>query len=220
MLQLLHHAASLYHSATHLRHTFTAAHDEMTDITTQPSAVFNQCVETVEWLRTKVPENLQKPRVAVVCGSGLGGIVGCLNTDDGDAGRWEGDYKTVPNFPVSTGRCSPGETDGGCTLASWSEVEVVLTCDFTYSRGPRRQTHLWHHGTTTRPCGPTCRSSPVSPPHTASHALHRRLQSNTSTHLISFRLSSDPSQPVSTKATACPPSPTPPASAASSASRP
>ncbi|KAK3053760.1 Purine nucleoside phosphorylase [Extremus antarcticus] len=102
MLQLLHHAASLYHSATHLRHTFTAAHDEMTDITTQPSAVFNQCVETVEWLRTKVPENLQKPRVAVVCGSGLGGIVGCLNTDDGDAGRWEGDYKTVPNFPVST----------------------------------------------------------------------------------------------------------------------
>lgn len=100
MLSLLHHAASIYHSITHIHHTYLDAHDEMT--THSPSAVFHQCVETVEYIRTHLPsDDLAKPRVAIVCGSGLGGLAECVNQD---GPRWEKEYKNVPNFPVSSGR--------------------------------------------------------------------------------------------------------------------
>jgi len=59
--------------------------------------------ETVEFLRLKLPDSLAKPRVAVVCGSGLGGLAECV---DQSAAREVWEYKDVPNFPVSTGRLS------------------------------------------------------------------------------------------------------------------
>jgi purine-nucleoside phosphorylase len=99
MLQILHHAAGIYHSVTHLRHTFASAHEEMT--TVSPSAIFNKCVETVEHLRLKLPPEIANPRVAIVCGSGLGGLVDCVNKD---GPRWETAYADVPNFPVTGGK--------------------------------------------------------------------------------------------------------------------
>lgn len=69
------------------------AHDEMT------TSVFHRATETVEYLRLRLPEQLAKPRVAIVCGSGLGGLANVLN----QGVRLEWAYKDVPNFPVSTG---------------------------------------------------------------------------------------------------------------------
>lgn len=92
-MDLLHHAANLYHSFNHLRHSFLEAQDEMTD------TAYYRAVETVEFLRRQLPSELAKPRVAIVCGSGLGGLVSTLN--DGIREEWA--YKDVPNFPQSTG---------------------------------------------------------------------------------------------------------------------
>lgn len=94
VMELLHHAASLYHSITHIHHTLTDAHDEMT---TSGSA---RATETVEFLRAKLPAHLAKPRVAIVCGSGLGGLSKTVN--EGSKEEW--DYANVPNLPISTGK--------------------------------------------------------------------------------------------------------------------
>ena len=107
VLDLLPPLATLIHSITHLRSTLHSAHDEMTS-----SSTFELAVETVEHLRLKLPPTLATPRVGIVCGSGLGGLAGTVNgAQDGGKGReeeyveWE--YKDVPNFPVSTGMCTP-----------------------------------------------------------------------------------------------------------------
>jgi purine-nucleoside phosphorylase len=92
MLESLHHLASLYHSATHLQHTWNDAHSEMN------SNLYDRCIETVEFLRLKLPEKLAHPRVAIVCGSGLGGLAEAVNLEESES--WN--YKDVPNFPQST----------------------------------------------------------------------------------------------------------------------
>lgn len=92
-MELLHHAANLYYSINNLSASLFEAHDEMAD------TAFSKANETVEFLRLKLPPALAKPRVAIVCGSGLGGLVATLN--DGEREEWA--YKDVPNFPQSTG---------------------------------------------------------------------------------------------------------------------
>ena len=93
MFEAFHHAASLYHSVSHLSHTWDNAHDEMT------TSIFHLATETVEFLRVKLPDHLARPRVAIVCGSGLGGLAETVNEE-----KETFDYKDVPNFPVGTGK--------------------------------------------------------------------------------------------------------------------
>lgn len=95
-MEFLHHASNLYHSITHLKHSLFEAQDEMAD------TPYNKAAETVEFLRLKLPAALSKPRVAIVCGSGLGGLVSTLNDDLKE--EWA--YKDVPHFPQSTGEFS------------------------------------------------------------------------------------------------------------------
>ena len=97
MLTVLHHAASLYHNVTHLQHTYAEAQDDMA------SNIFAQATETVERLRLRLPLHLSKPRVAIVCGSGLGGLADVVNKDE-ESVDWA--YKDVPGFSVSTGELS------------------------------------------------------------------------------------------------------------------
>ncbi|KAF2773485.1 hypothetical protein EJ03DRAFT_264793 [Teratosphaeria nubilosa] len=59
---------------------------------------FQRATETVEFLRLKLPDHLAKPRVAIVCGSGLGGL--SETVDNEEKVEWE--YKDVPNFPLSS----------------------------------------------------------------------------------------------------------------------
>ena len=54
-------------------------------------------VSTVNALRRVLPENLQTPRVGIICGSGLGGLVEALR----DVVLVP--YDTIPGFAQSTG---------------------------------------------------------------------------------------------------------------------
>ena len=77
----------------HLKQSLFEAQDEMVD------TAYSKAVATVEFLRRQLPAELAKPRVAIVCGSGLGGLVSTLNDDVKE--EWA--YKDVPHFPQSTG---------------------------------------------------------------------------------------------------------------------
>ncbi|KAJ5139096.1 Inosine guanosine/xanthosine phosphorylase [Penicillium bovifimosum] len=59
---------------------------------------FQRANEAVSYLRASLPESLQKPQVAIVCGSGLGGLADTIQSDS----RIEFDYASIPHFPRST----------------------------------------------------------------------------------------------------------------------
>ncbi|KAF2715956.1 hypothetical protein K431DRAFT_289817 [Polychaeton citri CBS 116435] len=92
MLELLHPVASLLRSYNHLSHAFGDAHEDMMN------DIFERATETVDFLRNRLPTKLGKPKIAIVCGSGLSGLAATIN--EGSA-EWF-DYSDVPNFPQST----------------------------------------------------------------------------------------------------------------------
>lgn len=57
-------------------------------------------MESAEFLRAQIAERLPTPRVAIICGSGLGGLADTVD----DEGKVELDYTSVPHFPRSTGK--------------------------------------------------------------------------------------------------------------------
>ncbi|KAF1948726.1 hypothetical protein CC80DRAFT_498020 [Byssothecium circinans] len=59
---------------------------------------YARALETAAFVRSKLPEELQKPKVAIVCGSGLGGLVNTIEAEP----KVELAYSTIPNFPRST----------------------------------------------------------------------------------------------------------------------
>lgn len=74
---------------------------------------FARANEAVAFLRSSLPERLQAPKVAIVCGSGLGGLADTVHAE----GRAEYDYASIPNFPRPTGEHSSGEQVGA--WADW-----------------------------------------------------------------------------------------------------
>lgn len=78
----------------------------MTLLTAGPSLRFtmdgttrHEYEESASFLRDKVPENLRKPQVAIICGSGLGGLAGTVHNES----KIELDYTSIPHFSPSTG---------------------------------------------------------------------------------------------------------------------
>lgn len=65
-------------------------------------SAFDRATEAVTFLRSRLPEGLQSPKVAIVCGSGLGGLADTVHAE----GRAEYDYASIPHFPRSTGEYS------------------------------------------------------------------------------------------------------------------
>ncbi|EEH43246.2 purine nucleoside phosphorylase I, inosine and guanosine-specific [Paracoccidioides brasiliensis Pb18] len=61
-------------------------------------SIFQQAQETCSYLRERLPAELQKPRFAIICGSGLGGLAESVNKSP----KAEFDYASIPHFPVST----------------------------------------------------------------------------------------------------------------------
>ncbi len=59
-------------------------------------------IETAEYLRDKVPRRLREPEVAIICGSGLGGLAGTVHDNE----KVEFDYTSIPHFSRSTGKTS------------------------------------------------------------------------------------------------------------------
>jgi purine-nucleoside phosphorylase len=69
------------------------------DLSARPSAL-EKTNEAFDFIKKLLPEPLKAPRVAIVCGSGLGGLA---NTIDNDL-RVEIDYSDIPHFPHLTGQ--------------------------------------------------------------------------------------------------------------------
>lgn len=67
--------------------------------TTASSSTFQRANETVLHIRAALPEVLQNSKVAIVCGSGLGGLAQTIEPEP----KIELAYETIPNFPRSTG---------------------------------------------------------------------------------------------------------------------
>ncbi|CAI7583327.1 unnamed protein product [Penicillium pancosmium] len=59
---------------------------------------FDRANEAVSFLTKSLPEGLRKPQVAIVCGSGLGGLAETVQSEP----RAEFDYTSIPHFPRST----------------------------------------------------------------------------------------------------------------------
>ena len=66
------------------------------------SNVYQRADEAASFVRSKIPQDLQKPQVAIVCGSGLGGIANTIRKDQ----RIEINYSDIPHFPKTTGKVS------------------------------------------------------------------------------------------------------------------
>jgi purine-nucleoside phosphorylase len=62
--------------------------------------LYQRASDTAHHLCASLPDALQSPKVAIVCGSGLGGLADTINAEP----RIEKAYGDIPNFPVSTGR--------------------------------------------------------------------------------------------------------------------
>jgi purine-nucleoside phosphorylase len=60
---------------------------------------FDRANEAVTFLTNSLPEGLRKPQVAIVCGSGLGGLAETVQSEP----RAEFDYTSIPHFPRPTG---------------------------------------------------------------------------------------------------------------------
>ena len=59
-----------------------------------------RATETADYVRQQLPESLKYPKVAIVCGSGLGGLADTIEAEPKTAL----DYANIPNFPQSTGQ--------------------------------------------------------------------------------------------------------------------
>lgn len=62
-------------------------------------STFERATEAVAFLTKDLPEALKKPQVAIVCGSGLGGLAETVQAEP----RAEFDYTSIPHFPRPTG---------------------------------------------------------------------------------------------------------------------
>lgn len=60
--------------------------------------IYEQATEAASHIQTLLPIPIQKPAIAVICGSGLGGLANILAE-----GAQEIHYADIPYFPRSTG---------------------------------------------------------------------------------------------------------------------
>jgi hypothetical protein len=61
--------------------------------------LFKRASATADLLRRLLPEALQHPTIAIVCGSGLGGLAETIH----ESPKLELPYEQVPGFPINTG---------------------------------------------------------------------------------------------------------------------
>lgn len=85
--------------------------------------------EAASFLRQRLPAELQKPQVAIICGSGLGGLADAVH----DQPRAEYNYASIPHFPHPTGKLR-------------SPVPLCRTDSHTQSRRTCGEVGLWTAG--------------------------------------------------------------------------
>ena len=63
------------------------------------TATFQQTEDALRYLQAKVPLELLRPVVGIICGSGLSGLADNVLLEP----RFETSYADIPHFPPSTG---------------------------------------------------------------------------------------------------------------------
>jgi purine-nucleoside phosphorylase len=66
------------------------------------SGEYGKIQQSAAYLKASVPNELSLPSVAIICGSGLGGLVGSIHQDV----IHEIPFQDIPGFPVPTGKSS------------------------------------------------------------------------------------------------------------------
>ncbi|KAJ5180353.1 purine nucleoside phosphorylase [Penicillium capsulatum] len=67
-------------------------------MTLTDKSTFDRATEAVAFLQSHLPETLRTPQVAIVCGSGLGGLADTVHAES----KAEYDYASIPHFPRPT----------------------------------------------------------------------------------------------------------------------
>ena len=62
--------------------------------------VSKNVVEALGYIKGQIPAELQSPTIAIICGSGLGGLSDAVLSHP----KREIDYKSIPHFPEGKGR--------------------------------------------------------------------------------------------------------------------
>ncbi|OLL25328.1 putative purine nucleoside phosphorylase [Neolecta irregularis DAH-3] len=60
--------------------------------------IHSRALETADFLKNSLPDAVKTPRVGIICGSGLGGLVNALSAES----RVQIAYSAIPNFAIST----------------------------------------------------------------------------------------------------------------------
>ena len=72
--------------------------------------IAQHAVEAFNYLNNRVPTPLKAPKIAIICGSGLGGLADVVQSHS----AWEISYEKIPHFPQGQGgsRCSESSHPG------------------------------------------------------------------------------------------------------------
>lgn len=62
--------------------------------------IYAKATETAEFLKSRLPENLKNPTLAIICGSGLGGLADTVQKES----SYTISYSEVPNFHRTSGK--------------------------------------------------------------------------------------------------------------------
>lgn len=88
---------------------------------TQPDmSLYERANQTASFLKGRLAQGLQTPKVAIVCGSGLGGLADTVH----DGPRAEYDYSSIPHFPRPTGKALAIRTrdHGQANILQWRDM--------------------------------------------------------------------------------------------------
>lgn len=64
------------------------------------SSNFEQAKEAASFLERGLPDDLRHPKVAIICGSGLGGLADTVQ----ETPKAQYEYSSIPHFPLPTGK--------------------------------------------------------------------------------------------------------------------
>jgi len=120
--------------------------------TATAQSLYERAAYTVETLRKGLPKELQNPKVAIVCGSGLGGLADTVDASP----KAEIPYDNVPGFPVSTGEFLVSHWD------TREDISLILAFVAICSSRSCWKTGLWHSGRVQNTSCAACWPSAVS----------------------------------------------------------
>ena len=88
-----------------------------------PSTLFHHAKEALRYLHQRVPDNLIRPKVGIICGSGLGGLAAMVEPTR----QCEVDYADIPHFTPSTGMAtnSMSRGDQGQILVDMTKFKAM-----------------------------------------------------------------------------------------------